>query len=119
MFAGALCSDRPSIGGSMWKAPIASAVFLLSSGLMNAAITTITTLSVTPAAPQFGQTVTLTALVSPPSSPGFVSFLDNGVLVGTGEVNGSGIAQAKTLTLPAGPHLLVAAYGGNKSAGYL
>lgn len=103
----------------MWKAPISPAAFLLSSSLMNAAITTVTTLSVTPVAPSFGQTITLTAMVSPPSAPGFVSFLDNGVLVGTGAVNGSGIAQAKTLTLTAGPHSLVAAYGGNTSAGYL
>ncbi len=88
-------------------------------GTMNAAITTTTVLyKVTPAAPLFGQAVTLVALVSPASSQGFVSFLDRGVLVGTGAVDGFGLAEVTTLTLSAGPHELVAAYAGNTSAAY-
>jgi hypothetical protein len=98
---------------------ISSGVVLFSA-LLNASITTTTTLtSVMPAAPVFGQTVTLIATVSPTTAPGFVSFVDRGVLVGTGAVNGSGVAQSATLTLSAGPHSLVAIYGGNTSGGYL
>ena len=91
--------------------------FLFFAGLLCATTTTTTLSSVTPAAPVFGQTVTLTATVSPASAPGSVSFMDKGVLVGTGTVN-AGIAQATTLTLPAGPHSLVAVYGGYTDSGY-
>jgi Bacterial Ig-like domain (group 3) len=78
-------------------------------GMIHAQTATTTTLtSVTPAAPQFGQTVTLTAQVVPIAAPGMVSFMDGGVLVGVGTVNASGIAQATTLTLSAGQHFLVA-----------
>ena len=66
---------------------------------MSAAITTTTALTVKPGAPEFGKTVTLTAQVSPSTSPGFVSFLDRGVLVVSASVNGSVVAQATTLTL--------------------
>jgi FG-GAP-like repeat/Bacterial Ig-like domain (group 3) len=92
---------------------------LLFSGLLSASITTTTTLtSVTPAAPVFGQAVTMTATVSPATAPGFISFMDRGVLVGSAKLNASGIAQATTLTLSSGPHALVAVYGGNTSGGY-
>jgi hypothetical protein len=100
-------------------ATLASSI-LLFSALLSAASTTTTTLSSTaPAAPAFGQTVTLIATVSPPTAPGFVAFLDRGVLVGTAKVNASGIAQAATITLAAGPHSLVARYGGNTGGGFL
>jgi hypothetical protein len=93
---------------------------LVFSALLSASITTTTTLtSVTPAAPVFGKTVTLTASVSPATAPGLVSFMDGGVLVGTGKLNASGIAQATTLALSAGTHSIVAVYGGNTSGGYL
>jgi hypothetical protein len=39
--------------------------------------------------------------------------MDGGALVGVGKLNGSGIAQMKTLTLPAGKHSLRAVYGGS------
>ena len=88
----------------------------LFCGLLNAQTATTTTLSsVTPASPLFGQTVTLTAQVSP-AAPGTVAFLDGGALVGVGTLNGSGVARATTLTLATGLHSLRAVYGG--STGY-
>ena len=54
-----------------------------------------------PAAPTFGQTVTLTAQVTPSTAAGSVSFMDQGVLIGTGTVSLSGVAQAATLTFAA------------------
>jgi len=81
--------------------------------LLSAATTTTTLTSVLPATPRFGQTVTLTAAVSPTAASGFVSFMDGGALVASALLNGSGVAQATTVTLPAGRHSLVAIYGGN------
>ena len=97
---------------------IASGV-LFFGALLSAATVTTTTLTVTPGGPEFGQTVTLKATVTPVTAGGFVSFTDGGVLVGSGAVNTSGIAQATTLTLPSGPHSLVAVYGGNTAGGFL
>ena len=85
---------------------------LLLCGLLNAQTATTTTISsLTPASPLFGQTVTLTAQVSP-AAPGTVAFFDGGALVGVGTLNDSGIAQATTITLAAGSHSLRAVYGG-------
>src|SRR5271165_5133768 len=104
-------------GESMTRLIGAVATMLLCCALLKAQTTTTTQLtSVTPATPTFGQTVTLTAQVLPAIAPGTVAFIDGGVLVGVGRLNSSGIAQATTLTLPAGPHSLVAVYGG--SGGY-
>ncbi len=87
-------------------------LLLLGTGLGKAQVATTTTLtSVTPAAPQFGQLVTLTAAVVPSAATGSVSFMDGGVLVGVGTL-ASGSATLRTLTLPAGPHALKAVYGG-------
>src|SRR3954463_12816237 len=105
---------------AMFRTTVVAAALSFSCGLVNASIATTTILAdVTPPSPQFGEEVTLIAIVSPPLSPGFVSFLDRGVLVGTGAVNGNGIAIASTVTLSAGSHSLVAAYGGNTSGGFL
>jgi hypothetical protein len=88
----------------MIRPTIIASGFLSFSALLSASITTTTTLtSATPAAPVLGQTVTLIATVSPATAPGFVAFMDGGMLVGTGKVNASGIAQATTLALSAYP----------------
>jgi hypothetical protein len=66
----------------MWKTVLAVGLLLLLCFLLNAQLISVTTLrSITPAAPLFGQTVTLTAQVSSPPGSGTVSFLDGGVLV--------------------------------------
>jgi Bacterial Ig-like domain (group 3)/FG-GAP-like repeat/FG-GAP repeat len=93
---------------------------VLLSGSLSASTTTTTTLtSVTPLAPEYGQTITMVATVTPSTASGSVSFVDRGVLVGSAKLNASGVAQATTLTLAAGPHSLVAIYGGSTSGGYL
>ncbi len=89
----------------------------LTCGLAFGQTATTTTLSsVTPAAPQFGRTVTLTATVSPALASGTISFLDGGTLVASSKLNGtSGVAQATTVALTPGAHSLRAVYGGNIS----
>ena len=97
--------------------PPAIVTGILFFSVFLSAATTTTTLSVTPPSPEFGQTVTLTASVSPATALGFVSFLDQGVLVGSATLH-SGTAQATTLTLTGGRHSLVAVYGGNTSQSF-
>ncbi len=92
-------------------------LFLLTGIAQAQTATTITLSSASPAAPRFGQVVTLMAQVTPAAAPGTVSFLDEGVLVGVGKLNAAGVAQATTLTLPAGIHFLRAIYGGG-AGGY-
>jgi hypothetical protein len=55
----------------------------------------------------------MTANVTPATATGFVAFMDGGVLVGSGRVNVSGVAQITTVTLAPGRHSLVAVYGGS------
>ena len=88
-----------------------SGSFLLCSLLNGQTATTTTLAAVTPASPLFGQAVTLVAQVAP-TAPGTVSFMDGGVLIGVGTLNGSGAAQVTTITLAAGQHSLRAIYGG-------
>jgi len=97
--------------------PTAIVTGILFFSVFLSAASTTTTLSVTPPSPEFGQTVTLTASVTPATALGFVSFLDEGVLVGSATLH-SGTAQSTTLTLSGGRHSLVAVYGGNTGQGF-
>ncbi|HEY3838260.1 MAG TPA: FG-GAP-like repeat-containing protein, partial [Bryobacteraceae bacterium] len=63
---------------------------------------------------RYGQTVTLTALISPSSATGVVSFYDGVNLLGTAELS-SGQASFTTSLLPAGSRSLRARYLGNTS----
>jgi len=83
--------------------------------VVNAQTPTTTVLTTSSASTQFGQPVTLTATISPAPAKGPVSFTDNGVLVGAGKLNASGVAQATTLALPVGQHSFRAIYGGDSS----
>jgi streptogramin lyase len=79
---------------------------------------TTTAIGAAPDPSVFGQSVTLTAYVNPvvPSSgteTGTVSFFDGETLLGTGTVDGSGIATFTTSTLAVGSHPLTAVYGGD------
>jgi hypothetical protein len=91
---------------------------LLLNRLAGAPIATTTTLCALPATSQFGQPVTLLATISPKVTSGSVSFRDQGMLVGSANVDANGTAQATTLTLPAGKHTLVAVYGGDPGGSY-
>jgi hypothetical protein len=94
---------------------IASSSSALTETISSPASTT-TTLVAAPNPAQTGQSVTLTATISPHptgSSLGTVSFYDGETLLGTGEVNSSGVATFSTLGFAAGAHSLTAAYSGD------
>ena len=72
-------------------------------------------LTATPNPATVGQTVTLTAAVSPSTSTGTVTFKDGSVTLGSAALaNGTASLAASTLT--AGIHLVTASYGGVTSA---
>lgn len=62
----------------------------------------------------FGQSVTLTAAVTPSLATGVVTFSDGVSILGTGTVSG-GFASFSTSSLGVGTHSLTAAYGGSGS----
>jgi hypothetical protein len=77
---------------------------------------TSTSMTAAPNPANLGQSVTLTAAVSPhPTgvSLGTVSFYSGESLLGSGDVNSSGVATFSTTTLAAGAHSLKAVYSGN------
>ena len=74
--------------------------------------TTALTSSLNPSA--FGQQVTFSATVSPPSgATGTVTFMDGAVALGTSALNASGVATFSTSTLAAGAHSITAQYSGD------
>lgn len=60
-----------------------------------------------------GQAVTFTAVVTGATPTGTVQFFDGASLLGTGAVNGSGIATLSTSALSVGSHAITAVYGGD------
>ena len=79
--------------------------------------TTVATTSLNPAV--FGQSVTLTANVSISGSPtptGGVSFFDGSNLLAVVALDANGRATLTTSALPAGAHIISAAYEGDSSA---
>jgi hypothetical protein len=85
------------------------------------ATTTTLTSSVNPS--YFGQSVTFTATValvggaSAPVATGTVTFLDNGTAIGTGTLNGAGVATFTTSTLAVGRHNMTASASGDVLTG--
>jgi hypothetical protein len=76
-------------------------------------IPTTTTLSVSPNPALVGQTVTLTATVSP-SATGSVSFFDGGTFIGSASIfNGTAVLTSSFFS--AGNHSLTAVYSGNNT----
>jgi hypothetical protein len=61
---------------------------------------------------RYGQTVTLTAIVSPSNGTGQVVFLDGTTVLGVSTVNTAGRAQISTSLLPSGSRALRARYRG-------
>jgi len=80
---------------------------------VNAAATT-TTLTSNMSPSTYGQSLLLTAAVSPSSATGSVQFLDGGVALGSAPVSG-GTAVLPISSLAAGSHTLTAVYGGDSS----
>jgi hypothetical protein len=91
-----------------------------TSSVLTETITTLTgtttTLVAAPSPASAGESVTLTATVSPPptgSSLGTVSFYNGATLLGSGTLNSSGVATFSTTRLPARSDPLTAVYSGN------
>ncbi len=87
---------------------------------------TATSVSSSPNPSNSGQSVTFTATVTPTSGSGptgTVTFKDGSTTLGTGTLNGSGVATFATSSLSAGTHPITATYGGdgnfNTSSGTL
>ena len=80
-------------------------------------VATSTVLAIAPNPAVLGQSVTLTATVSPAptGSPlGTASFYNGTTLLGSGNVDSSGVATFTTTSLPAGSDILMAVYSGNE-----
>jgi len=75
-------------------------------------IPTTTSLQAIPASSTPGQTVVLTATVSPSAATGTVTFLDRGTSIGTAQLSG-GTASFSASALSIGSHSLSASYGGD------
>jgi hypothetical protein len=88
----------------------------LDSLFNNKALTT-TALSLNSGTLRNGTPVTLTGQVAGGTSPsGTVSFLSNGILIGTGSLGG-GLASLTTSSLPVGANLIQAVYNGDSTNG--
>jgi uncharacterized repeat protein (TIGR03803 family) len=61
----------------------------------------------------YGQPVTFTATVSPPTAAGTVTFYDGATALGTGALDATGTATYSTDALTAGAHAITAVYGGD------
>ncbi len=74
-----------------------------------------TTLGIAPSSSTFGQSVTFTATVVATSgtATGTVTFKEGVATLGTGTLNGSGIATFSTSSLAVGSHSITASYGGD------
>jgi hypothetical protein len=86
--------------------------------LFNGKAQTATALAVPGGTVRAGSPATLMAQVTGATIPsGTVSFLSSGVLLGTGSLNGVGVATLTTSSLPAGSVSLQAVYNGNNTQG--
>jgi len=75
---------------------------------------TTTSLTSSPNPSTFGESVTLTATVSPATATGTVTFYKGSAILGTGTVS-DGTATFATATLTVGGHSLTASYGGDSN----
>ena len=81
---------------------------------------TTTALTAAPNPSTFGQSVTMTATVVPTptgASFGTVNFFNGATMLGTGNVNASGVATFSSTALPVGTLSLTAVYSGNAAFG--
>jgi hypothetical protein len=99
-----------------------NAIFTGSNGSFTQSVGTIgtsTALASTPNPSFAGQTVTFTATVTKsggsgtPTGTGTVTFKDGGGTLGTGTLNGAGVASFATSALAVGSHSISAVYGGD------
>ncbi|HYW43731.1 MAG TPA: Ig-like domain-containing protein, partial [Bryobacteraceae bacterium] len=97
-----------SYGGDTNDAPSVSSPVIESVALL----TTATALAAAPNPSVAGQSVTLTATVTPGNPTGTVSFFDGANLLGSGALS-NGVATVATSSLTAANHSLTASYGGD------
>ena len=86
---------------------------------VTAIVATSTALTAAPNPAVFGQSVTFTATVTPAPTGtpgGTVSFYSGSTLLGTGDVNSSGVATFTSSSLAAGELSITAVYSGNAAA---
>jgi Big-like domain-containing protein/VCBS repeat protein len=92
-------------------------VFLNLSGSLVTTTPTNTALTASAATITFGQSETFTATVTPQSGTGVptgtVTFFDGATALGTGTLNGSGVATLVTSALAQGTHSVTANYAGD------
>jgi len=81
--------------------------------VVNPLTTAMTSLQATPPSPTFGQTLTLSATVSPSTATGNVTFYGHNFAMGNPVALNGEIASFSTSTLYTGTHLLTATYGGD------
>jgi hypothetical protein len=85
-----------------------------TASFTTAAATTTTTLTSSVNPSTFGQSVTLTATLSPTAATGSVTFFDGSTSLGTSTLS-AGVATLSTSALAVGSHSLTAVYGGSAS----
>jgi len=86
---------------------------------VTAIVATSTALAAAPNPAVFGQSITFTATVTPAPTGtprGTVSFYSGSTLLGTGDVNSSGVATFTSTSLSAGELSITAVYSGNAAA---
>lgn len=92
-------------------------VNLTGTGVAPVTTPTTTALSASATTVAGGTSVTFTATVTPtsgtPTPTGTVTFKDGTTTLGTGPVNGSGVATYATSSLSVGSHSITASYGGD------
>ena len=92
-------------------------VSLTGTGVAAVATASTTALSASATSVAVGTSVTLTATVTPasgtPTPTGTVTFKDGASTLGTGTLNGSGVATYSAASLAEGPHTITASYGGD------
>ena len=97
-------------------APLSVQVFAAAK-VTQALAATKTTLMASASTVAAGQSVTFTATVAPQAGSGTptgsVNFLDGTTAIGSGTLNGAGVATSSTTSLNAGTHSIIAAYQGD------
>ena len=102
-------------GDANFSGSTSTAVSLVINSAAGKAATS-TALGAAPNPAAAGATVTLTATVTSTTAgaiTGTVTFLDNGVSIGTGSVGAGGVATLQTSSLSTATHSITASYGGD------
>jgi hypothetical protein len=120
--AGSLASGTDTLAVTYTPDTAAAATYTSATGTNSVTVAvglaqTSTALMANAVNPMVGTSVTFTATVAQnPGSgvpTGSVTFMDGATVLGTGTLNGSGVATFSTAALALGPHSVTAVYGGD------